>query len=302
MTNEEMALAIQQGDKSIITPLWEQLCRLIGMHAGRCFNRMRGFCMAAGVTEEDLIQTGFLAMLDAVKAYDPASGYKLTSFLNYPLQNRFNALLGLRTVRARKDPLNSCESLDEPLGGEGVDFTRSDVLPDENAQKAFEDVIESEWRRSLRAVEEELIDQRLTKGEAVAVRGAFFEGLRFQPIADRIGVTRSRAQQLQYNGLRRLRTGDAPRRLYPFLYDEYETLGLRGTGFSAFKNSGSATERAVETLEQRQEGQECMAQYESMTLEELNAERDRLNRQWEDRWRVRLNFEPTECRGFIPAT
>ncbi|KAF5038659.1 RNA polymerase sigma factor RpoS [anaerobic digester metagenome] len=297
MTNEEMALAIQQGDKSLIAPLWEQLRRLIGMHAGRCFNRMQGRCAAAGVTEEDLIQTGFFAMLDAVRAYDPASGYKLTAFLRYPLQNRFNALLGLRTVRAQKDPLNGCDSLDEPLGGEGDDFTRSDVLPDENAQQPFEDVIESEWRRSLRIVEDEAINKHLTEGEAAAVRGAFFEGLRLQPIADQLGVSRERVRQLQYNGLRRLRTGDASKRLMPFMYAEYGALGLRGTGLSAFRYGGSSTERAVETLErrrERQEQQERVSRYSSMTLEELKAERDRLHRQIEDRWRARLNFDPSE--------
>ena len=77
------------------------------------------------------MQTAFFAMLDAVHAYDPASGYKLTAFLKYPLQNRFNVLLGLRTVKAKKDPLNGCVSLDEPIGGESGDITRADVLPDD---------------------------------------------------------------------------------------------------------------------------------------------------------------------------
>lgn len=297
MTNEEMALAIQQGDKSLIAPLWDQLYRLIGMHAGRCFNRMQGRCAGAGITEEDLIQTGFFAMLDAVRAYDPASGYKLTAFLKYPLQNRFNTLLGLRTVRAQKDPLNNCESLDEPLGGENADFTRSDVLPDENAQQAFEEAIESEWRRSLRTVEDEAINKHLTEGEAAAVRGAFFEGLKLQPIADRLGVTRARVRQLQYNGLRRLRIGEAVRKLRPFWEDEYGALGLRGTGLSAFRYGGSSTERAVETLEQqreRQEQQERVSRYSSMTLEELKAERDRLYRQIEDRHRARFGLEPLQ--------
>lgn len=298
MTNEEMALAIQQGDKSLTAPLWEQLRRLIGMYAGRCFNRMRGFCAAAGVTEEDLLQTGFLALLDAVRAYNTESGYKLTAFLKYPLQNRFNALLGLRNAKARNTPLNNCDSLDEPIGDEGDGVTRLDVIPDENAQQAFEDAIDREWRRSLRSVEEELIDRHLTRNEAAAVRASYFEGLKPQPIADQMGVTRSCVQQFREHGLRKLRIGEPRRKLQPFLDDEYSALGLRGTGFSAFKNSGSATERAVETLEQRLEYQERMARYESMTLEELNVERDRLNRQWEERWRTRLNFEPS---GFIPT-
>lgn len=303
MTNEEMALAIQKGDKSLIAPLWEQLRRLIGMYIGRCFRTLQGRCAGAGVTEEDLLQTGFIALMDAVKAYDPASGYKLTAFLKYPLRNRFNTLLGLRTVKAKNDPLNNCDSLDEPLGGEDGDFTRSDVMPDENAQQAFEDAIESEWCRSLRAVEEQLIDERLTEGEAAAVRGAFFEGLKLQPIADRLGVTRERVRQLQYHGLRRLRTGDAVKKLKPFMYDEYEALGLRGTGLSAFRNNGSATERAVETLERRRK------RYSKMTPEEIDEqlrqikqECDKLRRQMHERHRTRLNFEPTDQTAVLNKT
>ena len=284
MTNEEMALAIQQGGKSQIAPLWEQLYRLIGMHAGRCFWRLQDRCAAAGVTEEDLIQTGFFALLDAVRAYDPASGYKLTAFLRYPLQNRFNALLGLRTVKAQKDPLNGYESLDEPIGSEDADFTRSDVLPDENAGQAFEDVIESEWRRSLRVVEDEIISTHLTESQATAVRGEFFEGLKLQPIADQLGVSRERVRQLRQTGLRKLRADTVSWKLRPFLDDEYGTLGLRGTGLSAFRYGGSATERAVETLEQRRAEAEARWQ-------QAKAERDRLHRQIEERHRARLNFE-----------
>ncbi len=282
-----MALAIQQGDKSQITPLWEQTWRLIGMYAGRCFNRMQDRCASAGVTEEDLMQTGFFAMLDAVRTYDPASGYKLTTFLRYPLQNRFNALLGLRTVRAQKDPLNNCDSLDEPIGGEGDDFTRSDVLPDAGAGQAFEDVIAGEWRRSLRAVEEELIDSHLTEKEAAMVRACYFEGLKLQPVADRLGVTRSCIRQFRESGLRKLRTGTPMRKLRLFLDDEYGALGLRGTGLSAFRYGGSSTERAVETLERRRADEE---QYQ-----QIRAERDRLHSYLEERRRARPNFEPREC-------
>lgn len=295
MTNEEMALAIQQGDKSLIEPLWEQLWRLIGMHAGRCYHYRQGLCAAAGVTEEDLLQTGFFALLDAVRTYDPASGYKLTAFLRYPIQNRFNALLGRRTARARNDPLNGCDSLDELLGGEDADFTRSAVIPDEDAQQPFEDIVENEWRQQLRSVEEEAISEYLTESQAVAVRSEFFEGLRLQPIADRLGVSYERARQIRQNGLQKLRTGDAFKKLGPFLCDEYGALGLRGTGLSAFRYGGSATERAVEIIEQRRiETQE--------RLQQVKAERDRLHRYLEERRLARLKVEPPDLQKVLNKT
>lgn len=250
MTNEEMALAIQQGDKSLIGPLWEQLHGLIEVQVRQYFSLKKGLCVAAGLTEDDLTQTGFFAMLDAVRAYNPARGYKLTAFMHYPMQRRFNALLWKGTTGARRDPLNGCNSLDEPLGGEDTDCTRASTLSDEKAQQAFEDGIESEWRRQLRAAEEEMIGKRLSEREAVVVRGTFFDGLTLEPIANRFGVTYAWVRQLREKGLRKLRTGESLRRLRPFLDDEYGALGLRGTGLSAFRTGGSATERAVETLEQ----------------------------------------------------
>jgi RNA polymerase sporulation-specific sigma factor len=251
LTNEEMALTIQQGDNTMIEPLWAQLQRLVVMCAGRFFNRMQGACAAAGITEEDLIQTGFFALLDAVQSYDPSSGYKLTAYLRYPLQNRFNELLGLRTLKARKDPLNHCASLDEPAGNEG-DTTLLALVTDENAHQPFEAIIHSEWCLQLRALEEDAISEYLTERQATAVRGEFFEGLALEAIADRLGVTREQARQLRQYGLHRLRSGKALRKLRIFLTDEYRALGLRGTGLSAFRYGGSSIERAVEELERRQ--------------------------------------------------
>ena len=249
MTNEEMALAIQQGDKSLTAPLWEQLHGLVEMQVRQYFSLKKRLCVAAGITEEDLMQTGFFAMLDAVRAYNPERGYKLTAFMHYPMQRRFNALLWKGTTGAKRDPLNGCDSLDEPLCGEDTDLTHAGTLPDENAQQAFEDIIESEWRRSLRAAEEEMIRKRLSEREAVVVRGMFFGGLTLEPIANRFGVTCEWVRQLREKGLRKLRTGESLRRLRPFLDDECGALGLRGTGLSAFRTGGSATERAVEALE-----------------------------------------------------
>ncbi len=249
MTNEEMALAIQQGDKSLVEPLWKQLHGLIEMQVRQYFTLKKGLCVAAGVAEEDLIQTGFFAMLDAVRAYNPKRGYKLTAFMHYPMQRRFNALLWKGTIGARRDLLNGCDSLDEPLCGEDIDFTRAGALSDEKAQQAFEDIIESEWCRGLRAVEDEMIDKRLSEREAVVVRGTFFDSLTLESLANQFGVTCEWVRQLREKGLRKLRTGESLRRLRPFLDDEDGALGLRGTGLSAFRTGGSATERAVEVLE-----------------------------------------------------
>lgn len=133
MTNEALALAIQ-GGRDLWAELWEQAERFIYQQACTVYNKQRGACQRAGVELDDLLQCGFLALRDAVKAYDPKTGYKLLSFIQYPLKNHINALLGRR---GKADPLNESASLDEPIEG-AEDLTLADSVEDDNAGEAFE--------------------------------------------------------------------------------------------------------------------------------------------------------------------
>ena len=144
MTNEALALAIQ-GGQDLYGELWEQTKRLIYQLACSIYNKQRGACQRAGVELEDLLQCGFLALRDAVKAYDPQKGYKLLAFIKYPMQNHINALLGRR---GKADPLNGSASLDEPIEG-AEDLTLADSIEDDGAGEAFEGIIDREYNREL---------------------------------------------------------------------------------------------------------------------------------------------------------
>ena len=133
MTNEALALAIQ-GGQNLYAELWEQMKRLIYQLVCIAYNKRAAQCSRAGVELEDLLQCGFLALYDAVKAYDPQTGYKLLSFIQYPLKNHINALLGRR---GKADPLNGSASLDELMPG-AEDLTLADSVEDDNAGEAFE--------------------------------------------------------------------------------------------------------------------------------------------------------------------
>ena len=68
MTNEELASGIQQGTDHY-GQLWERVCRLVYLLANRYYRNYQHPCRRAGCKMDDLIQTGFLAMCDAVKAF-----------------------------------------------------------------------------------------------------------------------------------------------------------------------------------------------------------------------------------------
>ena len=121
MSNEELTISIQSGDDTLFPQLWEQTRRFIYQAANRYYIRYEGRCIACGLTIEDLQQEAYFALMDAVRAWTPESGYKLLTYLNYPLKNCFNGLCGLR-VRKR-DALDRCSSLDAPVGDDDSTFT-----------------------------------------------------------------------------------------------------------------------------------------------------------------------------------
>ena len=139
MTNEELAVQAQAGDKGAILQLWNQTRGIIFMILARYYNRNPERFTRCGVTMDDLEQEGFFAVLEAVEAFNPAKGWKFTTWLNYPLQNHVNAVLGTRNGQAKHIPLNECSSLDEPISQESDDMTLGDSVEDQTALDAFQD-------------------------------------------------------------------------------------------------------------------------------------------------------------------
>ena len=73
MTNEELAVLIQQGHTELYTELWERVNRLIGM---MILKSTKHRILPPDIDKEDLLQCGYFAMLAAVKAYDKDKNFK----------------------------------------------------------------------------------------------------------------------------------------------------------------------------------------------------------------------------------
>ena len=84
-TNEELAVMIQGGRADLVPTLWEQVERFVAKQAHRWFlnNRRR-------VEFDDLYQSGFLAMMEAVRTFDPDGG---SSFLSWMGNNHLKTAL-----------------------------------------------------------------------------------------------------------------------------------------------------------------------------------------------------------------
>ena len=114
MTNEELATEIKQGSIDLLPELWEQIKLFIYKYCNRYFTLYGGSCTKAGADVDDLIQEGYFALLDAVQAYKPESGYKFITFMSYPLKNHLNTIIGIRTASGKNSALNNSMSLDKP--------------------------------------------------------------------------------------------------------------------------------------------------------------------------------------------
>ena len=102
MTNEELAQAIQAGDASLLTPLWEQVEKLIRLLANKCYIKWKSRCLSMGLTQDDLYQQGYFAVLDAIKYFNIEKGYKFTTYLKANCQRYFYEALEARSINWHK--------------------------------------------------------------------------------------------------------------------------------------------------------------------------------------------------------
>lgn len=151
MTNEELAAKIQDGggDEEDLLLLWAQVRRFAASHARRWAG------ISPGVEVEDLLQAGFLALLDALGTWNRDAGMFITWY-SLRLKGAFTEAVGLRTARQRNDPLRGAVSLDAPVGHDEADpLTLLDVLEDPTAERAMDglaerDLAEERFRVTLR--------------------------------------------------------------------------------------------------------------------------------------------------------
>ncbi len=210
MDNEKLAAAAKTGDNEALMELWQSVRRVCFRIAGR----YGSLPFRAGLDDDDLTQELFLAYYAALMAFDPESGYRFTTFLTYHTQNAIRSVLGIR-CKSRKLPPAPLP-LDVPLGETEDSDTRGSLVPDPDAEKAFEDAENNVWCKQLHNALEQCLDTLETE-QAKVIRGIYYMGLTAAEAGKRVGVNASQATQLKQSGLRKLRQGKNFKRLRGFL-------------------------------------------------------------------------------------
>lgn len=237
MSNEELAVMIQKGNNSLMLQLWDGVYGLVNKFAHRALTALEG---RRGLTLDDLIQVGYLALVDAVSSYDPDTAAFSTWFVIH-LRKHFSEAAGLHGERKKNEPIDNAASLDKPLL-DGEDITLADVVEDPGAMYTLQSVEDQIWLDQLREVLGEMM-QEMPEKQADVLYRRYWQNQTYTEAGEEIGIATENVRKNEWRGLRFLREPRNRKRLRPF----YEFDCYSGTGLGAFKSSGaSVQERYME--------------------------------------------------------
>ena len=248
MSNEELVSLIQAGETERMGELWEQVAGLVKWKANRLLTALELRGNPCGVVFDDLYQSGYIAMVEAVHYYTPENGAAFSTCLMNRLKTVFAELTGYRTKTGRNEPLNNCFSLDKTVDDESDGATFGELAPDPAATAQFQNVEEKLWHKQLQeAMEAALL--ALPDNQRQCLQMLYWQEKTLQEAAEVYGVSYERIRQIEAKALRVLRQPKNACNLLPF----YQCDFYAHTGLTAFQQSGmSAPERYVITMEERQ--------------------------------------------------
>lgn len=238
-SNEELAEAIKSGETELIELLWDQVQGLVKWKADRLMTVLELQDNCRGLEFEDLLQTGFIAMVEAVGTFNIDSGL-FSSWLFYHLQRAFAEATGYRTKRRRSDPINATTSLDLPLSDEADAAALHEIIPDPEAEAALVDVEEKIWHEQLHEALENVLAELPEKSSTV-LRLRYYQNQTLAAVGDVFNVGTEMARQLELQALRQLRKPRISRRLRSF----YDYNVYSGTGLGAFKTTGMSVQERI---------------------------------------------------------
>lgn len=247
MSNEELVAVIQSGEEERMGELWEQVYGLIMWKARHIITALDLRGSSCGVELEDLTQSGYLALVNAVETYKPGNG-AFSTWLTCHLKNTFADVTGYRTQRGQNEPLNNALSLDKIMDDEQDGTPFGAIVPDPKAAATMLDIEEKVWREQLhKALEAALAG--LSKECADVLRLRHYHGLTLAETGEACGTTAEHIRQTESKAIADLRKPKIYRKLRSFCdFDFY-----CGTGLGAFRGTGmSVQERYLMTGDDRE--------------------------------------------------
>lgn len=171
----------------------------------RLARQYEGACrLDRAVSLEDLIQAGFIGLVQAKMSFDPERGKTWAAWAAWYVRREYEKLLGLRDGRFTRAHTGA-QTLDQPARGfEDSGTTLKDMLADDSLPDADAALLSRELADTVRAAVDRLEDEKQRR----AVRLMQLEARSARAAAADMGVTPAQARRLCDQALARL-YGDA---------------------------------------------------------------------------------------------
>ena len=201
-SNEELIRLFKvTKDNYYISVLYEQNCKLIY----KLCNKYRNINWLFSI--DDLLSESFLGLEKAVSLYVEESS-SFSSFLYVVLNQWLYTKVNGGTSREKGNKaLNTCISIYETLSDDEDPVMLIDQLEDSVAQEEIDKLPEILFISDLHDLESEAIDKLTDKEKTVTKAINGFESATYtvNEVADMLGVSYSRVQELKSNSYRKLR-------------------------------------------------------------------------------------------------
>jgi RNA polymerase sigma factor (sigma-70 family) len=186
------SLAVEcKTDKAAIECLWDETINLIRWWAARYIKGQRTQLYDI----DDLVNSGFLALIDAVNTFDPEKG-KFPNHLWYYVRKHFAQISG-----TKKQPDISIISLDDSLIDNSKE-THADMLPDPDADFADGLIDRIAIQQDFDIVIQEV--NKLPKMQRTVIMLTGFDGLSLIQAAWKLGVSYQAVQNTRNRAVKRL--------------------------------------------------------------------------------------------------
>lgn len=216
MTNEELVMAYQNGDKSAMAAIIEKNRGLVNTFVNQCYG-----LEASYLDRDDLEQNGCMGLMDAVKAYDPLLGFKFSSYASMSIKRNLYRALRISTPWEKRSSNESklCNVISAFALLPGCeDITYMDTFEDEAAQTAYHEITETIDKEILRKDLFDVLNRVLGVNDRVRDLIILKYGLTgkiytLDELATSYQLSRARIDQLITGGLKKIKHSVAGKQL-----------------------------------------------------------------------------------------
>lgn len=203
MTNEELVLRIQAGERDQMAALWDQVKLYAYKRACVFYYGHTNRCIELNIEVNDLKQEAYLGVYQAAQKYRAEYGVKFLTYAEYHLKNAFFSAAKLKNTgyRYREVKLEDLKA----VNADGD--TREYTLPDLRAADEIGEFIQQEQQGEIEVALSAALGC-ISVPHRNAVYHCVGRNLTYAEYARQNGVSRQRAHQLVKRGLEILRSNE----------------------------------------------------------------------------------------------